>query len=156
MGVSTNAVIFYGILIDEDGCECQFNDVEDINEHYAKKIGWVSDDGGLFTDGNYTLFDNQADEKKARKIWEKNRDELHKITGDCDVELAYHCSGEYPMHYVGVKESETFARRGYPVQLDEETLNIEPDWADKLKDYCKIMDIEYKEPSWHLVSYWDG
>ena len=158
MGVSTDAVIFYGILLDKDDCECQFNDNEgDYEEDYAKKKGWVENDGGLYDEkGEYALDKDSPEGKKAEKIWDKNRAELSKITEDCDVEIGMHCSGDYPMHYVGIKESETFARRGYPVQIDATNLSIETDWVDKLKDYCKTMGIKYKKPSWHLVSWWSG
>ncbi len=165
MGVSTNATIFYGILLDsEEGkdyfgsegyCDCPMHDIDDVEEEYAKKKGWVENNGGLFNEaGEYALDKESPEGKKAEKICHKNWRAKSKITDDCPVELGYHCSGDYPMHYVGIKESLIMARRGYPVEIDATDLSIEADWVDKLKDYCKTMGIKYEKPGWHLVSYW--
>lgn len=155
MGQSTDATIFYGILLDTDGCECIFNELEDIDERYGNSQGWVENNGGYFDKaGMYADFDNEQIREKARRVYKDNRDALNKITEKCQVSIGQHCSGDYPMHYVEIKQSVKRARRGYPMKIVTADVQEKKIWDTQLNDYCKAMGLKYKKPSWCLVSYW--
>jgi hypothetical protein len=78
------------------------------------------------------------------------------------IEIGTHCSAEYEIPYMFVKESESTARRGYPVQIDPDnvasmTSGKCSDWNKQLDQFIEDNDIDLtatEGPGWFLVSYW--
>jgi hypothetical protein len=64
--------------------------------------------------------------------------------------IGVHCSFNHSMLYVAVSESNLVAYRGSPKKV--KSFEIKPDWIQKIKDFCELMEIEYQEPRWILTS----
>lgn len=83
-------------------------------------------------------------------------DELDKWYGTkthgCEVDS--HCSGDFPVYFVAVKDSRKTAHRGFPKELAPNALEIKPEWDALLRAFCKEAGIEWQEPGWVLASYW--
>jgi len=86
-----------------------------------------------------------GDDWKA--YWGAKREVLARV----NVELVSHCSYEYPMYILGIKESERTAYRGSPEKLGS-TIEAKPEWRLTLKDFCDRFDIKFEEPQWILAS----
>ena len=147
MGVSTDAILFWGFFLTEDE-EGEDDEMPWLDEEYewdtfyAKQLGIEEP----------TVPYNRDDEEVVEiyhAYWRSNR-EAAKASG-CDI--AYHCSGDYPLYYVTVEESRIRASRGYPEEITD--LCAAPEWHDRLQRFCKVMDIPWQEPKWWLVSLWN-
>ena len=152
MGVSTDAILFYGIAYDDNentfDLEIENGEWEDL---LLSKVG-MADDSGLFNkEGDYAM-----PEGKERKAAEKKRDDWHekktKYLDSLGVEVGIHCSIDYPMYRVVVCESEIRVPRGYIEHVT--ALDVGEDWDDKIKYFCKLLGVKYKKPQWNLVSFW--
>lgn len=93
-------------------------------------------------------------------------DEVHDLYGkEHPVLVGTHCSGEYPMYYVYIQETETTAYRGYPKQITANTFDAPHiEWYAKLRDFAQEYGIPFagdegeygddvSEVGWWLVSY---
>lgn len=133
MGVSTNAILFYGLLLpggdDDEG---------DIDSAVAIE-DWI---------------DEWQEEYLKRKNldWKNDYSIQSTMMEDCPVEIGWHCSGDYPMHYLSPKDAGKSASRGYPEVVD--SLEVKPEWDGQIKEFCEVMGIRYSQPKWYLVSYW--
>ena len=85
--------------------------------------------------------------------WDVRRD----ARNACPVEIVSHCSYDYPMYIVALTGTRIWASRGYPVEVDPEKLNIDP---EKIKEYHKFITDkgipvpEGETPHWVLCSMW--
>jgi len=141
MGVSTDAILFYGICFEELG-----------TGEYPWEIGydgydeWMASLYGLEPpEGDYS----EETRPKYNRYW----NEKQKILKGTGLEIGYHCSDQYTMYYLTVKDSEIRAHRGYPESL--KTLEIGEDWDAKIRDFCERADFGKDENvGWWLVSWW--
>lgn len=137
MSVSTNAILFYGFMLgDEDGWDGPF-DPEEWEEVYCIKNGLTEPDE-----------EYEDHETEFQEFWRK----VSKLRERAGCEIDSHCSNDFPQYYVCVTKSRTTANRGYPAEI--KSLDVDPNWKIVLKEFCTVMDIEYQEPRWWLVSYW--
>lgn len=130
MSISSDGILFYGFLIDEDKQE----ELERLFDY---------DETGI----------EEPEEYYAMKVLNKGKvsyEEYSELDKKEPCEIGMHCSYDYPMYYVGIKESELRAWRGYPKKI--ESFDINKKWNQQIKDFCKIMGIEYQEPDWYLAS----
>jgi hypothetical protein len=138
MSVSTDAQLYYGIQLDEGFTFPWYNEEEDDipewTDVFCRKHG--------IEISNYDTFDQYWD-AKSTLMYEKLR---------CNIDS--HCSGDYPMYYVCIKETEILASRGYPQEIDHEHFLVRSYWDQQLKDFCELMELPYSKPSWWLSSYW--
>lgn len=150
MGVSTDGLLFLGILIDEES-ECPWEDEKDEDgetgtwysweDHYARLKGCPKPDVPYDTPKNKALHSAYWDAKR-------------KILEACAVEMDTHCSGEYPLWYVALKRLRWSASRGSPDSFEVLPVATDEDRA-AVVEFCKLMDIKCEEkPQWHLASYW--
>lgn len=72
----------------------------------------------------------------------------------CPVDIVDHCSGEYPMYVVALRGSEIRSSRGHSTVIDPAALNVAPERIVAMKAWCEAHGIQWREPSWLLVSYW--
>lgn len=137
MGVSTNAILFYGIDIGEEVPDWDEDALDEWEVTYASRLG--------IKEPEVPYNDN---EEVHKKYWD-NKSKLAKASG-CKV--GQYCCSEYPMRYVALKETETTVYRGEAVEI--KSLTVPVDANDKLRRFCKVMGIEYQDPKWFLTSYW--
>jgi hypothetical protein len=131
MGVSSDGILFYGFHFDEDELpeilsdNEEAEDPEDPEDLVAKLYGW---------DGKYPEYSFQ---------WEK----LH----PSPIVVGTHCSYNYPMYYVAIKESDLSASRGTPEKVD---MAVGPNWGALLREFCEKIGIDFDKQNvgWWLAS----
>src|SRR5690348_17218215 len=116
MGVSTNAVLFYGILLQEDDFEDGYpwdaDDDCDTDDYIAHRLGSLVDPTD-WSRANQAEVDAYFAAKNA-------------ILATTPVRIGIHCSYDYPMYYIYIEESETTAYRGFPESIS--ALTVDPAW----------------------------
>lgn len=162
MGVSTNAVIFYGYCWDE---ECELIDGEwetKVLKDRGVKNPWDDYPESISQIRDYT------ERRKAEEKWaEDHRAELDEwyaarkaVRAEFGCDIGRHCSGDYSMPYVFVEDSELTVRRGYPHPLAPDDTTAEDWWADRLAAFMTAVGIAKPDgqdsPQWWLVSYWSN
>lgn len=184
MGQSTDAILFYGYCWDDElPARALFDpswdeDEEDEDhdttwaEFVALKRGvtnpWASFPPEL---NNWREHGLTYEEKEIRvKQWidehdaelDARRDAIKAIEAEFGCDIGWHCSSDYGMPYIFVKESEITASRGNPqklVSIDElfndETAGL---WDEKLSAFVAELGcasrLPQRHPGWWLVSYW--
>ena len=137
MGQSTNAILFYGILIDHGECECRWYE-DEWEKVYAAKMGVV--------------YPTEEWTEETSEDWSKSWKAEREVCKKSPCIIWSHCSSDFPMHYMAVQESHTLAYRGSAQEIHG--TEIDPDWRDWLREFCELMDIEWEAPKWYLVSNW--
>jgi len=136
MGVSTNGMLFFGIpygeeeisrnsLLKDAGLDRSENSDYNFDTLYALKMG--------------------VDYKSYEQVSEINKKSF------CDV--GEYCSCDCPMYYVYIKVSHYKVYRGDVVEIPN-GLTADPAWKYKIKAYCDLMELPYREPSWFIASLW--
>lgn len=156
MGVSTDGILCYGFFLLGD---------EEFGEEEYRAPRWLLDGDG--EDAEEMCFDDflakiygiphpgewkehcEQTKKKFSEYWEK-KEKLEKEVG---IEIVFHCSDDYTMRILAVKESVHTARRGEPVEL-KQTISAKPEWREKLKSFCEKAGIEFQEPQFILCSWY--
>jgi hypothetical protein len=148
MGQSTDAILFFGFCWDkEDEYPWTVDgkidpDGDDAEIRYAAAVGITQP------------VVEYSDDPEVQKIFHNYWDARSKAMKKSKCHVGTHCSGECPMYYVAVTESETKAYRGSPEVI--KNLDITLEWVESLTNYCRKMGIEIdREPKWWLVSDWD-
>ena len=129
MGVSTDALLFYGIEVkNEDGENSDLSD-----EDLAKFFGIPYEEVEM------------SDESVTELI--------ETLLADSPLELGTHCSCDYPMYILHLKAHQHRAWRGEPVKLDKDTLFVAPVDNEEATAWCRERGIEWA-PDWLLASNW--
>jgi hypothetical protein len=170
MGVSTNAILFYGYcwddeidLFDPDGeSDDELNDSEWVDV-VARKRGHKSPwdsypeaecDAAPYGKERNAIGDKwMAENRAAIDAWAHLKKSIEQELG---CEINHHCSQDCMIPYIEIADSGLFARRGYPARIDAWP-KAGDDWDGKLEKFCKELGIEPppgQKPGWWLVSYW--
>ncbi|HSX22842.1 MAG TPA: hypothetical protein VLE97_08735 [Gaiellaceae bacterium] len=171
MGVSTDAILFYGYWWDDEtsrpwtiGTDDDDNEEDDDWEsRYARAKGCLPpktpfpertvkptrDNGWSSTPKDYSEAEQTIiDEHRA--YWKTKGDLVE--AAPCVVET--HCSASCPMPYVAIRASLTKSYRGSATEIT--SLAVDPSWNAALHEFCALMGIatEGKHAGWWLVSDW--
>jgi hypothetical protein len=174
MGVSTDAILFYGYCWDDEDMHNPWQspdgDDEDDDggddgweERYARAKGCLPpetpypertvtptrENGWNSTPKDYSKAE-QAIIDKHRAYW----DAKGKIADASPCLVDRHCMASCPMAYVAVKKSVTTSNRGCPSEIT--SLTIDPAWNAQLAEFCETLGIKTKgkKVGWWLVSDW--
>jgi len=163
MGVSTDAILFYGHAFDTEGTkpwlfdqdeQVDEDDDADWEDRYAFLKGLIAPrelypERWLTKATPYT-----AEEQRIIADWGDYWTAKRKLLAECPVEIGGHCSDECVMPYVAIKQSVQRASRGYPQKaVTDHPESI--DWDRQIKDFCDLMGIGTDTPpQWWLVSWW--
>lgn len=175
MGVSTNAILFYGYWWDEEtqspweiGRDDKVTDDSDDDENdwetrYALTKGCLPpsapfpertitptrENGWNSTPKDYNVAEQSIIDQHSA-YWEAKQKLVE--TATCLVDT--HCSASCPMPYVAVRASVTNSRRGHPSEIT--SLTVDPAWNAALAEFCEELGIEVgnKKPAWWLASDW--
>ena len=93
--------------------------------------------------------------ERYRKKWDAQRAALRALTFDC--EIGTHCSGDAPMYFVKINESERRANRGYPLRIiPSEDLVEGEDWNARLAQFCELLRTPPRTGGfgWFICSNW--
>lgn len=161
MGVSTDAILFYGYCWDEEA------DLMDrIREGDDNSSGWA--EVILRRRGEHDPWDGYpageglpyAEKRAMQTAWiEDNRPSIDAwgearkaVEREHPVSLGHHCSGECSMPYLAAFS--LCASRGYPKAV--ELPPVDPAWREALDAWLALFGIEkpQPEPKWWLVSFW--
>jgi len=155
MGVSTDAIIFYGIPGAEDGTEIEglypYEGLTDEQESLMER---------LKNDCDSTLLELYGFMEKWRSDFKGNeRDEYYerrkKVQDQILCDIGFHCSDSYSMPYIYYKGAGAYASRGYTVDISGMILTMpNPEWDIEIKSFCEKIKVNYTQPKWYLVSWW--
>lgn len=149
MGVSTDALLVYGYVWDD---ETDLLGSEDDGDHaweeiIAKRRGltdpWASHPGGHrpdWVEAHRAEIDAWNEAKKAIEI-------------EYGVEIDQHGSDQWSVPIIKITGAGYRARRGYPQKLVTRDLIADPDWDAKLQRFITDLNIdtsEAKGPGWFL------
>lgn len=133
MGRSTTAMVAFGFDLGEDLPEAweglEFDDI-------------IAQENGL---------EQPPPESHDNSKWSNYFTTLGQLADAYPLELIYHCSCDYPLHFLALKGTQQWADRGYPALL-EQLPPIEPDAITQMKDFCARHNINWQEPGWYLFS----
>lgn len=147
MGVSTNGILFYGIVWDDEYEIFKVSD-DDWAEVLAKRRGLINPWDSAGPDCNEAWVDAHRGEIDE---WSKHRKQIHEEFG---VDINHHGSDSWSIPYICVNESLIVARRGYPKPV--QSLNCEG-YQEKIERFVRELEIDVSAASpcgWYLVSYW--
>jgi hypothetical protein len=157
VGVSTDAILFYGyVWEDEDSDPLGIGDKEwseVVLEKRGEKNPWhdyPAEDERLPYEERRKKGDAWAADHRAEiDAWYAKK---RAVVAEFGVDVCRHCSGDCPMLYISTKEH--LASRGNPVRI--ESLVIEPGSNAKLDRF--LQEFGVRPPAsglgWWLVSYW--
>jgi len=164
MGVSTNAILFYGYCWDD---ESELLPDEGDSSEWPERVAlarghtnpWLAFPDEEVKKLPYPQQRTASDEwiKQHRAeldVWYEVKRDIEKEFG---CEIGRHCSGDCPMPYITIAGSGKTVHRGYPETLTTSNLNISPEWDEMLERFMKELGISPPEghsPGWWLASYW--
>ena len=160
MGVSTDAILFYGIqyddgesiISDENNEEYENRLKDDWEDVVTEKLGIVDTSGLFDAKGEYAVSEGEERRKREAK-WNEYIDRKHGALEKLKAEIGVHCSYDYPMYYLASKKSMRIANRGNPIELGGDvTAMIE--WDAEIKEFCDKFGLKFKKPQWILCSLW--
>lgn len=160
MGQSTDAVIFYGYCWDD---ECDLFDDPEVEWPEIIAIERGHKNPWKFFPPEIEKLPYEQKEIASKQWCDENRQIIDgwyaikkKIEKEFGVDIGSHCSGECSIPYVHIPESEITAHRGYPVELSNQSLQVDASWDERLDAFMKALKIErpHKVPGWRLVSWW--
>lgn len=159
MGVSTDAILFYGYCWSEEN-ELDLGVSDEWTETVLVRRGMV-DPWKSYPDKEVWATPYPESRRVADKWCADNRaaldawsDAKKAVEGEFGVEVDNHCSNECPMPYIAASRSITLASRGFPEKVSD--LIIGPTWDADLNRFMKEFRLKkpHKKPQWWLVSYW--
>jgi hypothetical protein len=169
MGVSTDAILFYGYIWEDEAD--LFADGDDDYE-WAKSF-WLkqgnTDIWAQYPSGTGGTYDQQraaADTWMAenRQAIQAQREAIKAVEEGFGVDIGYHGSDQWRVPYLYVVESHIRAWRGGPKEVEDLVMPSPGDewvhsWKEKLDSFADTFEIdlsEAKEPGcrWWLCSWW--
>jgi hypothetical protein len=159
MGVSTDAVIFFGYCWEEEQRLIEGDEEWPtlILLKRGEKNPWGDYPKGLddlpFAESRAAGDKWSKANRAALDAWRAKRDAVEKEFG---VEVGQHCSDSCSMPYLEIVSAGFMARRGYPEELDVSKLTEKPEWTAMLDRWLAELGIEKPQdrPRWWLVSWW--
>lgn len=148
MGVSTDAILFYGVLLPDD-MEGSLPWSDDIESWWGKENGFehsfeIYDESGDYLDGVRPEQERISAYYREWFDWQK--------ANPMPVELIYHCSDEYPMYALALPGSTIRAGRGYPEKIID--LAVNQDDLDSFVAFCRKYGFSVDDLAWFMVSWW--
>lgn len=176
MGRSTDAILFYGYCWTDESKSLIANNEDGAAEEWHKVVAkrrGISNPWDLYRSSGaeaahralpynqrnvaYRDWERQVGFDALLGTWDKELDKIKAEYGGA-VEISSHCSCDYPMPYIYIKDSHLRAKRGSSVMVPSSHMGaatIYWDWA--LSRFIKDLDIDISDaqgPGWFLVSNW--
>ena len=153
MGVSTNAILCYGISFPDD-YEFPWDDGGDSG--YDIEKWWLSVNGyeppfELFTASGDYIDGTEPPKEKVSEYFAHRRAFL--AEHPLPVKSVMHCHGDYPMWILAAPSSVTTAYRGYPEVINP-PLAVSVEEVNALEEFCDRWELEGDGPDWWLCSLW--
>ncbi len=171
MGVSTNAILFYGYCWSEEGVGL-FDAPKDVwgegeSWQYVvlRKRGVVNPWDAYPVEEMASIRDYRA-KRAAEDAWTAaHRSELDAwyaagtaVEKEFGCDIHYHCSNDCPMPYIAPEEGRKVVYRGCPEVVTVASLTTYYRWDGMLERFMTELGISKPEgqdaPQWWLASYW--
>jgi hypothetical protein len=157
MGVSTDAILFWGYCWKDEGDSiygaedepAEDEDSDEWEKRYAAAHG-VTEPAEAYPEK-----DSAPDAARIKKLHEAYWDKKRKLVERSGCAVHVHCSYDYAVPYIAVEKSRTVAKRGYPEPIAD--IDVADGWEEKLRDFCKALGVKPpkgQKPRWWLVSLW--
>lgn len=144
MGTSTDAILAFGINLDEDLPEKFRAAVMDPDNEFPEFSRLICREAGI----------EELAEGSSEEAVDAHYQRVREAEDKYPLALISHCSYEYPLYVLAVARTETRARRGSPQEINPSTLAVTDEQIKALREFCERYDIEYTEPTWLLFSNW--
>jgi len=152
MSVSTDGQICYGVVF-EDGYEFPWGRFDGVEEWYYKEIKPFIPIAEIYDENGEYINGIRPDEETFKWYCQQKREWKEK--NPLIFELVNYCSGDCPMYILAVKSTFISCSRGYPLEIEPESLNVKESDKQKLLDFCAQYNLKFESgPSWYLSSYW--
>jgi len=153
VGISSDAILFYGLMVAESGdagddpgwiSQPEHEDHEDgfpggVEEAIAAKAGVVAPEAeyGPSVAAEYSAY------------WEASREAME-ASG---IVVGQHCSWDFPLPYLAVTSTHEVAGRGYAIDVSDKRGEFDEEAADKLlAGACEAMGVKPAKGRWWLCS----
>jgi hypothetical protein len=145
MGVSTDAVLAYGIDLgaDEDLMDGPLGILYSDSEGFSLDL-LIEETAGLGPEPDY---------EQDRDAWRAWRDALRKAEESYPLQLVEHCSNEYGMRFLAVRGTVLTAPRGYPQRVAALPTPTD-EQMQALRTFCERFEVDDPQPAFQLFSYW--
>ena len=163
MGVSTDAIVVYGYVCDEEERPWDVEGGADWDEVLDAKVDAQPEVVGFGSDpwdttpgqDDRAVFKAWLRETYAERmaLYAKRAAIAERLKHGCDID--WHCSDGCPMPYVYIVGSRVVASRGDPVEL--KSLEVGADWDERLKAFVAEFGMTPPSdagPRWWLMSWW--
>jgi hypothetical protein len=141
LSVSTDAILFYGIPLEEDTPVSLEGVVGSVANNHEINDDWAH--------LKHPPEPKSADYQNAE--WDTWREQLNDYEKSIQhVEIGIHCSLDYPMYYLHGRQF--IAYRGDVDEIDPAQLITTPEEDAVIREFCERYGIPYKQPKWYLVS----
>lgn len=179
MGVSTDAILAYGVDCGEDSPLRALNGPEpDYESDPAAYDAWHDSDppeldeylAGLAGHENpynavpLEIMKGSSAEyeewKRAHPDHDAATTEWFKVCREAEIaapiEIVHHCSYDYSMYIVAAKGTVTTARRGYPEGLGQSVARPDIAAIDQARKFLSahMPSVNFSDPQWLLFSMW--
>lgn len=161
MGVSTNAMLVFGLQLEENKTYPWDNYEECC---YGELGSWYYDKIKPFVDLPESSFDEHGNWKGGEETPElramcDNRwkaEQAHMKANPIPVMIETHCSGDSPMYILTVPGINKSAGRGYPESIEAEDLRVDVIHIETILQFCIThgIDADTENLRWWLCSYW--
>jgi hypothetical protein len=161
MGTSTNAMLVYGYIWDEE-VDLFEDDEADWEEQLAVAAGAVNPWAQFPKEIDSLPYDQRKAQGDAWR--EAHRAELdawyeakRAAADSYGVTIDHHGSSEWSVPIVSIDKAGLTAFRGSPLPVTADNLTIGADWDDKLARFVADLGIDVSEaqgPGWFLASWW--
>lgn len=154
MGVSTDAQICYGILLEEYDERLPKYMVNDIDTWWYEEILGYTPPFEIYDEnGRKPEYENN---KEAVTEYFKHRRDFE-AEHPLPFELVNYCHSEVPMYIVAMTGSLVTAHRGHPRELSPTLMALKNDNEQRFLDAVeKYLPEVTEKPTWWLSSYWSG
>lgn len=172
MSTSTDGKLVYGVSLSEEGIEGYANEVPWDDEEYEHEIEtwWLAINNAPDNDAYWKKY--RAWESKYNRHKRSTNENLEQfkskhpeveaeynrvaaarrnILNTLPVQEVRHCSDNYTMYILAVKDHVYTNSRGYMTEVD--SLDVDKVDEAKAREFCNKYKIPF-EPKWYLVSYW--
>jgi len=150
MGQSTDAYLFFGFDLGEDW-EPPWGDEDDPETPDDWESAWAEKKGVVRPKHLWGLMEWTPEQEAEYRAWDAAKD---KAIEGIDVKTGSHCSSEYPIHYVYIRQFHAW--RGFPAIVDPKEMETTEEDVRKLREFCEFLGIDVgdQDPQWHLASDW--
>lgn len=162
MGVSTDAMLFYGYVWEDEAELFDGDDETEWEEIIAVRRGTANPWDAYPQEIERLPYDEKR--REGDRWTTEHRAELDAwyaarkaISAEYGVEIDRHGSGEWSVPVVKIAGAGHTASRGSPHQLTTADLAVDPEWDGKLHRFITDLGIdtsEAKGPGWFIASWW--